>query len=370
MLGGDMHWSSDLRCGVTPRTDDPKGIYFLRPISVVLVITALVGAGTAHAAESAEDFYRGKQIRLIVSTDAGGAYDAYARLLAPVLKDHIPGNPTVIVQNMPGASGLKTANYMFAAAPRDGTVIAGTHSSVLTAPLTSPGAAVFDANKLSWIGSVTSDPYIGYVWHTAPIKTLEEARTTEVIMGGVSVGSAGVDLAILAKEMLGLRLKIVTGYKASNDVKLAMERGEVQGTFANAWSSVRNAEPEWLRDKKIRIIVQHGFKKHPELPDVPSIFEFAHNDADRQALVFMLARQEAAKPYFAPPDVPAERLAVLRRAFDATVRDPKFVALAARAGVALESPMTGDELATLVAKVSQTPGAVVQRVNRMLTDKK
>jgi tripartite-type tricarboxylate transporter receptor subunit TctC len=170
--------------------------------------------------------------------------------------------------------------------------------------------------------------------------------------------------------MFGLKLKIVTGYKASNDVKLAMERGEVQGTFANAWSSIRAAEPEWLRDRKIRIIVQHGFNKHPELPDVPSIFDFAQNEADHQALVFMLARQEAAKPYFAPPDVPADRLAVLRRAFDATVRDPKFVALAAKAGIALDAPMTGNELGSLVAKVSQTPATVVQRVNRMLTEKK
>ena len=160
-------------------------------------------------ADGAEDFYRGKQIRLIVSTDAGGAYDTYARLLAQVLKDHIPGNPAIIVQNMPGASGLKAANYIYNTAPRDGTVIAGTHSSIPTGPLTSPLAAVYDVNKLSWIGSVTSDPYIGYVWHTAPIQSLEDTRTTEVVMGGISVGSAGVDLAILAKEMFGLKFKIV-----------------------------------------------------------------------------------------------------------------------------------------------------------------
>lgn len=324
----------------------------------------------AVAADSAEDFYKGKQIRLIVSTDAGGAYDTYARLLTQVLKEHIPGNPTIVVQNMPGASGLKAANYINSAAPRDGTVIAGTHSSVTTAQLTSPGAATFEPNKLSWIGSATSDPYLGYVWHTARVKSLEDAKTTEVVMGGVSVGSAGVDLAIMAKEMFGLKLKIVTGYKSSNDVKLAMERGEVEGTFANAWSSIKAAEPEWLMEKKIRIIVQHGFRKHPELPEVPLIFELARNEADNQALVFMLARQEAAKPYFGPPDVPAERLAILRRAFNETVRDPRFLALANKAGVTVESPMTGDELAALVVKVSQTPDSVVQRVNRMLTEKK
>jgi hypothetical protein len=144
----------------------------------------------------------------------------------------------------------------------------------------------------------------------------------------------------------------------------------VQGTFANGWSSIKTAEPEWLRDKKIRIIVQHGFRKLPELPDVPLFIDMAQNEPDRQALVFMLARQEVAKPYFAPPDTPPERLAILRRAFDATVRDPKFAALAAKANVALEGPMTGDEVAALVAKVAQTPASVVQRVTRMLADKK
>jgi hypothetical protein len=170
--------------------------------------------------------------------------------------------------------------------------------------------------------------------------------------------------------MFGLKLKIVTGYKASNDVKLAMERGEVHGTFANGWSSIKTAEPEWIRDKKIRIIIQHGFKPHPDLPDVPMFMVLAKTESDRQALVFMLARQEAAKPYFAPPDIPPARLAILRRAFDATVRDPKFAALAAKTGVTLDGPMTGEDLAALVAKVSQTPAGVVQRVNRMLTDKK
>jgi tripartite-type tricarboxylate transporter receptor subunit TctC len=328
----------------------------------------LASAGTA-AADDAATFYRGKQIRLIVSTDAGGAYDTYARLIAQVLKDHIPGNPSIVVQNMPGASGLKTANYIATTAPRDGTVIAGTHSSVLTTQLTSPGAS-FEASKLSWIGSVSSDPFVGYVWHTAPIRSIEDTRTTEVIMGGVTVGSAGVDYAIVARELFGLKLKIVTGYKASNDIKLAMERGEVQGTFANGWSSLKNAEPEWIRDQKIRVIVQHGFRKLPELPDVPQLIDLAQNEADRQALVFVLARQEAAKPYFAPPDVPAERLAVLRRAFDATVHDPRFAALAAKSNVALDGPMTGDEVAALVTKVAQTPPAVVQRITRMLTEKK
>ena len=346
---------------------------FFRRTSAALVCGAALFAGVvaeAQAADDTDEFYKGKQIRLIVSADSGAAYDTYARLMAQILKQHIPGSPSIIVQNMPGASGLKTANYMYTAAPRDGTVIASTLAAVLTMQLTSPGAATFEANKFSWIGSITSDPFIGYVWHTTRIKSLDDMRTIEAVMGGVGIGSASADYAIMAKEMFGLKFKVITGYRASTDVKLAMERGEIDGTFANAWSSIRTSEPEWLADKKIRIIVQHGFKKHPDLPDVPLFFELAKNEVDRQALVMMLARQEAAKPYFAPPDIPPARLVLLRRAFDAAVRDPRFAALASKAGLALDGPMTGEELAALVAKVSQTPVAVVQRINRMLADKK
>ncbi len=334
--------------------------------------TALVATVTAPtvAADGELDFYRGKQIRIVVSTDAGGAYDTYARLLAQIIREHIPGDPTIIVQNMPGAGGIKTANYIYTTAPRDGTVIAATHTGTPFAALTSPDAASFDAEKLSWIGSITGDPYVGYVWHTAPIKTLEDTKTTELILGGTTAGSLGNDLVVVARDILGLKLKLVSGYKGSNDVKLAMERGEVQGTFANAWSSLRTAEPEWLKDGKIRVIVQHGFRKLPDLPDVPRLLDFATNDADRQALVFMLARQQAAKPYFAPPGVPAERLAILRRAFDETVRDPKFVEMATKAGLSLADPMTGDELAALVANVAKTSPAVIQRVNRILAGKR
>jgi tripartite-type tricarboxylate transporter receptor subunit TctC len=332
---------------------------------VALLVGVTAGVGAAFGAD---DFYKGRDIRLVVSTAPGGAYDSYARLLAQVFGDHIPGSPTIVVQNMPGAGGLKTANYMYAAAPRDGTVIAGTHSSVPAAPLISPDAAKFDSRKLSWIGSITSDPYVGYVWHTAPIETLEDAKTTEVIMGGISVGTAGVDMAILARDMFGLKFKIVTGYKGSNDVKLALERGEIQGTFSNGWSSLKTAEPEWLRKKKIRIIVQHGLKKIPELPDVPLFIDLAHNEADRQVLTFMLAREEAAKPYFAPPEIPTDRLAILRRAFDASINDRRFIAAANKADFSLVDPMTGEELASLVLQLSQTPTSVIERINRMLSE--
>lgn len=322
---------------------------------------------SVSAQNSGNRFYAGKQIRLIVDTAPGGAYDLYGRLLAKFYVHHIPGNPTIIVQDMPGAGGLKAANYMYSVAPRDGTVIDGSHSGIPTAALMFPTAAKFDVNRFSWIGSATSDPYVGYVWHTVPVKTLADCFKTPVVFGSATVGSAGTEYAILARDMFGLKLKIITGYKSSETVKLAMERGELQGTFGNSWTSLKSSKPEWLRDKKIRIIVQHGFKKLPELPNVPLLMDFAKNDADRTALTFMLARQDFAKPYFGPPQLPAGRLAILRQAFDATMRDPSFIAEGHKTGLALDDPMMGAELEQRVKKLSETPPAVVRRIVRMLT---
>ena len=363
------HPLQDTAHGAAPSRGRPLGKLIAR-ISSALALCAFLLTSSAIAADGEDNFYQNKQLRLIVSTDAGGAYDTFARIVAPIMRDYIPGHPTVVVQNMPGASGLKTANYMAATAPRDGTVIASTHAAILTLQLTSPGNAAFETTKFNWLGSLTTDLFVGYVWHTAPIQSLADAMRINSVMGGVGIGSASTDYAIMAKEMFGLKFKVVSGYKASNDVKLAMERGEVDGTFANGWSSIQTAAPDWLRDDKIRIIVQHGFKKSPDLPDVPLFFDLARTEAERQALVFMLARQEAAKPYFAPPDVPKERLAILRRAFDATVRDPRFGRNATKAGLVVEDPLAGSELTALVAEVAQTPPDVVVRINRILGERR
>ena len=212
---------------------------------VPLTVAALI-LGLSAPASTAENFYKGKQIRLIVSADAGTSYDLYARVLADVLPSHIAGQPVIIVQNMLGGSGLTAAGYMANVAARDGTVIAGVHSHIPTAPLLSRQGVQFDATKLSWIGSITSDPFVGFVWHTSPVQSLAEAKTKEVIMGGGGVGSASIDYAIIAKELLGFKFRIVTGYKSSADTKLAIERREIDGTFGNGWTSLKTAEPEWL----------------------------------------------------------------------------------------------------------------------------
>ncbi len=338
----------------------------LSALSAILIGSVFVAAPAA-AADPAAEFYKGKQLTIIGSTDPGGAYDTHARILARHIGKHIPGHPNIIVQNMPGANGLKTTNYMANAAPHDGSVIAGVHSSVPTAPLTSPDGVQFDVNKLSWLGSITKDTFVGYVWHTAPIQGLNDAKTTPIIMGGTGVGAAGVDMAILANDFFGFKFKIVTGYKSATEVRIAIERGEVQGTFMTNWPDVKAGQAAWLRENKIRVISQYGFEPHPDLPDVPLFIDQAKTDADRQALLLMLARQEFGKPYFAPPDIPADRLAILRRAFDDTMKDREFVAETNKAGLGVDGPLSGEALAAIVAKVAATPRSAVARIEQAIT---
>jgi tripartite-type tricarboxylate transporter receptor subunit TctC len=332
----------------------------------LFAFTCLALAAVPAAAAESVDFYAGKQIRLAVSTAPGGGYDTYARALAQFLGRYIPGHPTIIVENMPGASGVKVASFLYAVAPRDGTVIGGTHSEAIVAPLTMPNAARYDANAFSWIGSLTSDPFVGYVWHTTPIYKFEDLRDHEVIMGATSAGDPSINFALLAKALFGLKLKVVAGYNSSVDVRLAMARGEAQGAFAHTWGSIKSGIPDWLRDGKVRLIIQHGMRRLPELAEVPLFGDFAQTEDERQMIAFMVSRGEAAKPYLAPPGIPAERLDILRRAFDATLEDKGFQEVAAKTRLSLDNPMTGAQLADFVAKISQTPQALIDRINRTI----
>lgn len=336
---------------------------FAGPIAVAIIATIVCpGRGLGAAAD---DFYQGKQIRLIVSTAPGGVYDTFGRLLARFLPAHLSGHPTIIVQNMPGASGIKATNYLYNTAPRDGTVIAGVHNGIPTAPFEEPSQAHFDVDKLSWIGSISEDPFVGYVWHTSSIRTFEDAKTHAVVMGNSSINSMGAKMAILSNALFGTKLKLVVGYQDASQVKLALEQGELQGTFANSWGDLKTQQPDWIRDGKVRIIIQDGYRPEPDLPDVPLIIDQARTDADRQALDLMLERQKFARPYLAPPGLPPDRLALLRRAFDATIRDPEFAAGAQAARLAVDHPMTGERLSEEIARLAATPAAVMDRLAKL-----
>jgi tripartite-type tricarboxylate transporter receptor subunit TctC len=331
----------------------------------VLLCMCLWMAAPASAQEDVAAFYRGKQLRMVVGTGPGGGYDLFARAVARHIVNHIPGNPTVIVQNQPAAGGLVMVNQLYSLGPKDGTVIAAPINGIPTAPLLEPAAARFDATKLNWIGSTNRETYVAYAWHTAGVHSLADLLQRELIVGATAAGTTLVDFPLVTNKFLGTRFKVVRGYDSTPQINVAMERGEVEGIGGIGWQAVKTTIPQWITEKKITVIAQYGLHRDPELAAAPTMLELAKTDADRQALTMMFARTEYGRPYFVPPDVPAARVEALRRAFDATMKDPGFIADAAQLQLDL-SPITGEEVQTLVAKLAGTPADVAARVRAAL----
>lgn len=329
----------------------------------LVMTTIALSLALLSSPRAQEDFYAGKTIRLIVS--GGGAYEAFARNFARYMPAYLPGKPNIVVQEMPGGGGMRAGSYLYNIAPRDGTVIGAVHGSVITAPLLSPGIADFDVNKFGWIGNATRDVYIGYVNKTASVQSLEESKTRQVIMGGTSLGSNGIDMAIIGRDLFGLKFKIISGYKTSVDTKLAMDRNEIDGTAGSTLGSLKTSG--MMDNGSVKIIFQHGFAKHPDLPDVPLFSDLAKTDTEREMLNVMLARGEFAKPYLAPPDLPPQRLELLRTAFMRTTQDPGFIADVTKQKLEYDQPTSGQDLAVLIAKVLNTSPTTIDRLNKLLT---
>jgi tripartite-type tricarboxylate transporter receptor subunit TctC len=334
------------------------------PLGVLLCLCLWMTA-PASAQEDVAAYYRGKQLRMVVGTGPGGGYDLFARAVARHIVNHIPGNPTVIVQNQPAAGGLVMTNQLYSLGPKDGTVIAAPINGIPTAPLLEPAGARFDAAKLNWIGSTNRETYVAYAWHTAGVRSLAELMQKELIVGATAAGTTLVDFPLVTNKFLGTRFKVVRGYDSTPQINVAMERGEVEGIGGIGWQSVKTQIPQWIAEKKLTVIAQYGLHRDPELAQAPTMLELAKTDADRAALTMMFARTEYGRPYFVPPDVPAARVEALRRAFDATMKDPHFIADAAQLQLEL-SPTTGEEVQALVAKLAGTPTDVVARVRAAL----
>ncbi len=313
-------------------------------------------------------FYRGKQIHLIVGSGVGSGYDLNARAVARYLGGHIPGNPTIVVQNQPGAGSLITVNTLANSSPRDGTFIGAVINGVPTAPLLQPDAARFDPGKLNWIGSTNRDTQVIYAWHSSPVLELRDLLTKELIIGATSSGTTQVDFPVVANAILGTKFKVVSGYEGTAQIHKAMEAGEVQGLGSLAWSSLKALNADWIASGKIRILGQWSSPSHPDLTAYPLVESLANSDEDRLALKLLTSRLEAGRPFVAPPGVPPARLAALRQGFDETMKDPAFLADAKRLLLDVE-PMTGDEVAALVKGVLATPPAVVARVRGALDAK-
>jgi tripartite-type tricarboxylate transporter receptor subunit TctC len=322
-------------------------------------------AAPASAQEDVAAFYRGRQLRLIVGTGPGGGYDLFARAVARRIGNHIPGNPTIIVQNQAAAGGLVMVNQLYSLGPKDGTVMAAPINGIPTAPLLEPAAARFDAAKLNWIGSTNRETYVAYAWHAARVQSLADLMQRELIVGATAAGTTLVDFPLVTNKFLGTKFKVVRGYDATPQINVAMERGEVEGIGGIGWQAVKTTIPQWIAERKITVIAQYGLHRDPGLALAPTMLELAKTDADRQALTMMFARTEYGRPYFVPPDVPAARVEALRRAFDATMKDPDFIADAAQLQLEL-SPATGEEVQALVAKLAATPADIVARVRAAL----
>ena len=327
---------------------------------ILLALSMLLAPALAQAQDDVAAFYKGKVVRLIVGVGVGSGYDINARVLARHLPKHIPGNPQVIVQNQPGAGSLTMTNQMYTAGPFDGTVIGASFNGLPTAPLLQPNGVRFEATKINWLGSTNRETQTMYVWHTAPMQTLADLQTKEMLVGAQAPGSTQFDYPMLGKALFDMKFKVVTGYKSTSDINLAMERGEVHGTLAN-WSTVKTLNLKQYQDKLIRILVAWGARENPELKGIPLITSLAKTPEQKQALQLALARLEFGRPFFMPPNVPADRVAAIRHAFDATMKDKEFLAEADKLKLEID-PMSGEELAKTLEEMAKTPADVVARV--------
>jgi tripartite-type tricarboxylate transporter receptor subunit TctC len=319
----------------------------------------------SRADDAVADFYKGKQIRMVIGLGAGEAYDVYARLLARHIVHHIPGNPTIIPQNQPGAGSLNAMNSLYITAPRDGTVIGTGHRFISMMPLLNLEGAKFDPLKFTYIGSMNREIGICIAMKEAGFRKIEDAKTREFVVGTTGAGAELTNFNATLRAMLGLKLKVITGYRTSLDINGAMEKGELQGRCGVSYGSLKTTRPHWVANKEVDILIQFGLTKEKELPDVPLLTELVSEASDRQALELMLAPSEMGRPFMAPPEIPADRAAALRAAFDASMVDPAFVEEAAKLRLEI-APLTGAEMLALVSRLYQAPPAVVERARSLV----
>jgi len=327
----------------------------LRNAAAGIGIVAMLMARPAHAVE---DFYKGKTISVVIGYSVGGGYDLYARHLARHMGKYIPGRPALVPQNMTGAGSLRAANYIYSAAPKDGTVFGTFARAMAIQPLLS--SAPFDGTKFTWLGSVTNDVSTCITWHTSPVKTWSDMLETPVTLGGEGPGADPDIFALLYKNVFGAKVKLVTGYHGTNDTVLAMERGEVDGLCGLSWSTLQSRHLEWMKSGKINIVVQAAFKKQPELAGVPLITDLVKTPEQGQILKLILTSQEMARPFAAPPGIPEDRRAALLAAFERTMRDPEFLEEARKLNLEV-NPVSAHAIDDLLAELYATPKEVLER---------
>jgi tripartite-type tricarboxylate transporter receptor subunit TctC len=336
-------------------------------IAAVAFATTTIAA-TRAGAQDASSFFAGKTVRIVVGFSAGGGYDIYARGLGRYLGRHIPGHPSVVVQNMAGAGSLKAVNFLFNAAPRDGTVLATFSRGIVFEPLIGHlDGAQFEAPKFNWIGSISDEVSVCAINASRGIATWADMLTTKTLIGASGAGADSDAFPVVLRNLFHLPMRIVTGYPGGADLNLAMERGEIDGRCGWSWTSIVSRNREWLANKRIRITLQIALAKHEDLPDVPLITDLVPDPRRNAALKLIVSRQSIARPFAAPPEVPPERTEILRQAFDATMGDPDFLA-DMRSQTLEVRPLGGAAVQRLMRDIYASPPDVVKLARDMLVD--
>jgi tripartite-type tricarboxylate transporter receptor subunit TctC len=330
----------------------------LSSAAAMLSVGFALPASFASAA-SPEDFYKGRQLLLIMSTDAGGGYASYANAFAPYLARHIPGRPRVTIQYMPGAGGIRAMNYLYTSAPKDGSVIGMVHSGAPFAPLYGMAGAQFDAKRMSWLGAIGETASLCVFWSSAGIRSWQDMLTKQSTVGSSGAGSQMETFPVMLNTLFGAKIKVISGYRGGNEVYLAMERGEVDGRCASSVSSVNSTRPDWFVQKKVDVPIHIALERNPTFPDVPAIIEFAKDERTRQVLQFVLAPTLMDRPFLAPPGVPDQRLRALRAAFHDAVNDPQFLADAKRQRIEVKE-IPAQDVERVIAATYAVPVDVVK----------
>jgi tripartite-type tricarboxylate transporter receptor subunit TctC len=330
------------------------------------VTLAVLFGGTVPSiqAQSIEAFYKSNAVKLIVASGAGGGYDTYTRVLGRHFGRHVPGQPTVIVQNMPGASGLKATNYIANVAPKDGSTLLATYNAILIEPLVGGNAVQFDVLGLTMIGSISTSLNLCVMWNKSSITRIEDAMEREVVVAATGATGNAATFPRLLNQIVGTKFKVVMGY-SSSESRLALERGEAEGICGYSYGTLLASNPDWILNKKVNILIQNGMKPHPKLPEVPLTYDKIKTDSGRAMFRLYTASEEIGRPYVAPPDLPADRTQALRRAFDATLRDEAFLADAEKTHLEID-PLTGEEMQALLREIYATDKSVVEQIRDLV----
>jgi tripartite-type tricarboxylate transporter receptor subunit TctC len=333
-------------------------------LRLIAASLAVLGAAPAHA-QSVADFYKGKSVTVIVSTSTGGGYDAMARAISRHIGKHIPGTPTVVVRNMPGAGGITAVNYLYNSAEKDGTVLGLVQNGTPLEPLFGTKAAHYDATKFNWLGTPSFEVSMVLLWHTVPVNSVADLKTRETNMGASGANSTPAFYTRLLNATLATKMKLINGYPGQNDAFLAMERGELDGYPSVFYSALSSTRPTWLADQKARAIVQYGPEKLKELGEVPFAPDLISDPEDKLMLQVAFTPLALGRPLLMPPGVPADRLAAMRKALSETFADPEFLADGAKIGLGLNAPRGGEELLQVIARAYRSPPQVIERLRKL-----